>query len=63
MLALLKMVSYLDQRRARRKDLEDVAAIMHAYEETGERRFSDEAMDAAVDYTEAGAYLLGRQSS
>jgi len=59
-LALLKMVSYLDQRWARLKDLEDVAAIMDAYEEAGERRFSDEVMDAAVDYTEAGAYLLGR---
>ena len=59
-LALLKMVSYLDQRWERRKDLEDVAAIMHAYEDAGERRFSDEVIEAAVDYAEAGSYLLGR---
>lgn len=59
-LALLKMVSYLDQPWGRRKDLEDVASIMHAYEEAGERRFGDEVIDASVDYTEAGAFLLGR---
>lgn len=58
--ALIKMVSYLDERWVRRKDLEDVAAIMNVYEEAGERRFSDGVIDAAVDYAEAGAYLLGR---
>lgn len=59
-LTLLKIVSYLDQPAVRRKDLDDIAAIVEAYGEDGERRFSDEVLDAGVDYSEAGAYLLGR---
>ena len=59
-LALLKIVAYLDDPYRRQKDLGDLAGLMHAYEEDGERRFSDEVLDAGVDYTEAGAYLLGR---
>jgi predicted nucleotidyltransferase len=58
-LALLKIVSYLDQPGVRRKDLDDLAGIMSAYEEEGERRFSDDVIDSGVDYNEAGAYLLG----
>jgi predicted nucleotidyltransferase len=57
---LLKIVSYLDQPKARQKDLADLAAVIHAYEEDGDRRFSDEVIDAGVDYAESGAYLLGR---
>jgi len=59
-LTLLKIVSYLDQPVVREKDLDDLAAILDVYEEDGERRFSDEVLDAGVDYSEAGAYLLGR---
>ncbi len=59
-LALLKIVSYLDQPAVRAKDLDDLARMVEVYEEDGERRFSDEVLDAGVDYSEAGAYLLGR---
>jgi len=59
-LTLLKIVSYLDQPTNRQKDLQDLAALMHVYEQDGERRFSDEVLDAGVEYSEAGAYLLGR---
>jgi len=59
-LTLLKIVSYVDQPAARQKDLDDLAAILNVYGEDGERRFSDEVLDAGVDYSEAGAYLLGR---
>ena len=59
-LTLLKIVSYLDQPAVRQKDLDDLAAIVEDYERDGERRFTDEVLDAGVDYNEAGAYLLGR---
>ncbi len=60
LLTLLKIVSYLDQPAVRQKDLDDVAAIVDVYGEDGERRFSDDVLDAGVEYSEAGAYLLGR---
>jgi predicted nucleotidyltransferase len=59
-LTLLKIVSYLDQPAVREKDLDDLAVMVEVYEEDGERRFSDEVLEAGVDYSEAGAYLLGR---
>jgi predicted nucleotidyltransferase len=59
-LTLLKIVSYLDQPAVRQKDLDDLAAIVEDYEKDGEKRFTDEVLDAGVDYNEAGAYLLGR---
>lgn len=58
-LALLKMVSYLDDPHVRRHDLQDLVMILRRYEETGDRRFSDEVLDSRVEYGEAGAYLLG----
>ncbi|MBI1874170.1 MAG: nucleotidyl transferase AbiEii/AbiGii toxin family protein [Acidobacteria bacterium] len=58
-LALLKMVSYLDDPHGRRHDLQDLVMILRQYEETGDRRFSDEVLDSRVEYREAGAYLLG----
>lgn len=60
LLTLLKIVSYLDQPAARRKDLDDIVAIVDVYGEDGERRFSDDVFNAGVEYSEAGAYLLGR---
>lgn len=59
-LALTKIVSYLDDPHRRQKDLQDLIVLMHKYEEVGDRRFSDEVLDAHVEYEEAGAYLLGR---
>jgi predicted nucleotidyltransferase len=58
-LALLKMVSYLDDPHVRRQDLQDLVMILRQYEKTGDRRFSDEVLDSRVEYGEAGAYLLG----
>jgi predicted nucleotidyltransferase len=59
-LGLLKIAAYLDDPHGREKDLQDLARLMERYEEDGERRFSDEVLDAGVDYESAGAYLLGR---
>lgn len=59
-LTLLKIVSYLDQPAVRQKDRDDIAAIVDVYGEDGERRFNDEVLDAGIDYSEAGPYLLGR---
>lgn len=59
-LALMKMVSYMDDPYARQKDLEDVLAILRRYEERGERRFDDEVIESGLEYDVAGAYLLGR---
>jgi predicted nucleotidyltransferase len=58
-LALLKIVSYLEEPHVRRKDLSDLAGILDVYEEGGDRRFSHVVLDEGVDYSEAGAYLLG----
>jgi predicted nucleotidyltransferase len=59
-LALLKMVSYVDSPRTRQKDLGDVLTIVRTYEESNDRRFNDEILDSGLEYDEAGAYLLGR---
>jgi len=59
-LALLKIVSYLDDPHGRLKDLGDLLTIVREYAEDGERRFSDDVLDAGVQYGEAGAYLLGQ---
>lgn len=59
-LALLKIVSYLDDPNTREKDLQDFSNIMAKYEEDGERRFSVEVLESGLDYDSAGAYLLGR---
>ncbi|MGH9160107.1 MAG: hypothetical protein ACRD2X_08995 [Vicinamibacteraceae bacterium] len=53
-------MSYLDAPQTRQKDLGDVFTILRRYEESGERRFSDEMLDSGIQYDEAGAYLLGR---
>ncbi|MPY86915.1 MAG: hypothetical protein GEU99_03240 [Luteitalea sp.] len=59
-LALLKIVAYVDEPATRQKDLEDILVIIDTYEEDTERRFSDEVLDAGIQYDEAGAFLLGR---
>lgn len=59
-LALLKIVAYLDAPELREKDLGDLLAILARYEEDGERRFSDDILDAGVQFDEAGAFLLGQ---
>jgi predicted nucleotidyltransferase len=58
-LALTKIGSYMDDPDGRRKDLEDLGAMMRRYELVGERRFADEVFDAHCDFECAGAFLLG----
>jgi predicted nucleotidyltransferase len=58
-LALLKIVAYLDDPHGRSKDLEDLGRLMEQYELEGERRFSDEVFEAGADFESAGAFLLG----
>jgi predicted nucleotidyltransferase len=59
-LALLKIVSFLDSPSAREKDAQDILSILERYEMEGECRFGSEVYDAEVDYERAGAFLLGR---
>ena len=58
-LALLKIVAYMDDRHGRRKDLEDLSRLMEHYELEGKRRFSDEVFETGADFESAGAFLLG----
>lgn len=58
-LALLKIVAYMDDPHGRSKDLEDLGRLMEQYELEGERRFSDEVFEAGADFESAGAFLLG----
>jgi predicted nucleotidyltransferase len=59
-LVLLKVASYMDAPQTREKDLQDLATIMERYEAEGDRRFTDEVLDADVEYDSTGAFLLGR---
>jgi predicted nucleotidyltransferase len=59
-LALLKILAFMDNPRARQKDIEDFVEILKRYEQDGERRFSEVVFDARVSFEDAGALLLGR---
>ena len=59
-LALLKVVAFLDEPVSRRKDLQDLVLILRRYADDGDRRFGDDVIDADVQYADAGAFLLGR---
>lgn len=58
-LALLKIVAYMDDPNGRSKDLEDLGRLMEQYELEGERRFGDEVFEVGGDFESAGAFLLG----
>lgn len=58
-LALLKIVAYMDDPRGRTKDPEDLGRLMEEYELVSDRRFGDEVFEAGVDFESAGAFLLG----
>jgi predicted nucleotidyltransferase len=58
-LALLKIVAYMDDPHGRSKDLEDLGRLMEQYELEGERRFGEEVFEAGADFESAGAFLLG----
>jgi predicted nucleotidyltransferase len=57
--ALLKIVAYLDRPPEREKDLESLASLLVRYEDQSDRRFGGEIIKAGIQYSEAGAYLLG----
>jgi predicted nucleotidyltransferase len=60
-IAVLKMISYLDRPAERERDLHDLAYILENHvPPDDDRRFAPEVLDAEVSYEHASAYLLGR---
>lgn len=60
-IAVLKMISYLDRPRERERDLHDLAYILESYvRPDDDRRFEPSVLDAGLRYEQASAYLLGR---
>jgi predicted nucleotidyltransferase len=60
-LALLKIVAYLDRPDAREKDLGDLAHIMHRYPAMDpDRRYSAEVPDDVTEFDDVGPFLLGK---
>jgi predicted nucleotidyltransferase len=60
-IAVLKMISYLDRPAERGRDLQDLAIILEDHvAPDDERRFAVEVLDAGVAFEHASAYLLGR---
>jgi predicted nucleotidyltransferase len=59
-IAVLKMVSYLDRPPERERDLEDLAYILENHvPPEDDRRFASEVIGAGVRYEHASAFLLG----
>jgi predicted nucleotidyltransferase len=59
-IALLKIVAYMDDQQRRRKDLEDLRVLFRKYEATSDRIFSDDVFAADLeDVEDASAFLLG----
>jgi predicted nucleotidyltransferase len=59
-IAVLKMISYLDRPEERERDLHDLAYILEDHvSPDSERRFAPEVLDAGVGFEHASAYLLG----
>lgn len=58
--ALLKIVAYVEDRQRRRKDLDDLCILFHMYEASSDRIFSDAVFAAELeDVADASAFLLG----
>jgi predicted nucleotidyltransferase len=58
-ITVLKMVAYLDRPDARRKDLDDIAWLLHSYlDEDSDRRW-EEGAAYSHDFDAVSAYLLG----
>jgi predicted nucleotidyltransferase len=63
-IALLKMVSFLDRPHERDRDLEDIALILDEYiDAADDRRYGDEILDLALRYEEISPFLLGKRLS
>ncbi len=61
-IALLKMVAYLDRPYERDRDLADIAHILDEYiPASDDRRYSDDVLDAELTYEEVSPFLLGQQ--
>jgi len=59
-IAVLKMISYLDRPAERERDLHDLAHILENHvPPENDRRFAPEVLDAGVPYEHVSAYLLG----
>lgn len=59
-IALLKIVAFMDDQNARNKDLLDVAELFRRYGAASDRIFSDEVFAAELEDVEyANAFLLG----
>jgi predicted nucleotidyltransferase len=58
--ALLKVVAYLDNPHDRDKDIADLAAILVRHDPVDSRRFSDAVVAAHLSYEVVGAYWIGR---
>jgi len=60
-IAVLKMVSYLDRPAERERDLHDLGHILESHVPPDDaRRFAAKVQDAQIAYENASAYLLGR---
>jgi predicted nucleotidyltransferase len=58
--AVLKMVSYMDRPYERERDLQDLAWILTDFVgDTDERRFMDDILDLGLGFDEVSPYLLG----
>jgi predicted nucleotidyltransferase len=63
-IAVLKMISYLDRPADRERDLQDLALILENHVPAGDdRRFAPEVLDAGIPFEHASAYLLGHDLS
>lgn len=59
-IALLKIIAFMDDPHRRKKDLLDIGELFRHYEAASDRMFSDEVFAAALDDIEyANAFLLG----
>ena len=60
-IALLKIVAYLDRPWERERDLEDLAHILEGYAPADDpRRWDSDLLDRAINFDRASAFLLGR---
>lgn len=63
-IALLKMVAFLDRPSERDRDLEDIAFILDEYiDADDDRRYGDEIFDLRLRSEEVSPFLLGRRLS
>lgn len=59
-IALLKIVAFLDRPYERQRDLDDLRGILSLYEEGSDRLFSDQVQAAKLsDFSLTNAFLLG----